>query len=129
MEANEMTTPCRFIDAEGDSVDARIGELFRSVRAPEPLVPAELARVGARLRARSAPRVPAIRYAVLLATGMLAGTGFAVAAYGVQRLVDAPRPASPASALETSTSVQLPAPLRQATEPQSPVLQEESNAE
>jgi hypothetical protein len=129
MEANEMTRPSRFIDAEGDSVDARIGELFRSVRAPEPLAPAELARVGVRLRARSAPRVPAIRYAVLLATGMLAGTGFAVAAYGVQRLVDAPRPASPAPVLETSTSVQLPAPLRQATEPQPPVLEEKPNAE
>jgi hypothetical protein len=128
MSGPEVNTISRFIDAEGDSVDARIGELFRNVRSPEPLGAAALARVGARLRARSAPRVPAIRYALLLATGMLAGTGFAVAAYGVQRLVDAPRPASPVVTLETSPSVRLPAPHRQATE-RPPVLEEKPNAE
>jgi tetratricopeptide (TPR) repeat protein len=94
MRAEEIETLTRFIDARGDSVDARIGELFRGVERPEPLAPAELARVHARLTARPASTPKPIRYVALLATGMLAGTGFAFAAYGVQRLVESPSAAS-----------------------------------
>jgi len=90
MRAHEAKTLNRFIDAEGDSVDARLGELFRNIERPAPLSPAELARVHARLSTRSASSPKPIRYVALLATGMLAGTGFAFAAYGVQRLVDTP---------------------------------------
>jgi hypothetical protein len=129
MSRIEVNTISRFIDAEGDSVDARIGELFRNAPSPEPLGAAELARVGARLRTRSAPRVPAIRYAVLLATGMLAGTGFAVAAYGVQRLVDAPPSASSAPAPATLPSVRPPTLRRQTVETPSPTLEEKQSPE
>jgi hypothetical protein len=90
MRAHEAKTLRRFIDAGGDSVDVRIGELFRNAPRPEPLDPSELGRVRARLAARYAAGPEPIRHAALLATGMLAGTGFAFAAYGVQRLVDAP---------------------------------------
>lgn len=90
MRSYEQKTLNRFIDARGDSVDARIGELFRNVERPEPLSSAELDRVQARLTARRGSFPKPIRYVPLLATGMLAGTGFAFAAYGVQRLVDAP---------------------------------------
>jgi hypothetical protein len=129
MSGTEVNTISRFIDAEGDSADARIGELFRNVPSPEPLGAAELARVGARLRARGARRVPTIRYAALLATGMLAGTGFAVAAYGVQRLVEAPPSASSAPVPATLPSVRPPALRRQTVETPPPTLEEKPSAE
>jgi hypothetical protein len=93
MSATGEKTPKRFVHVTGDSLDACIGELFRNVRRPDPLGIDELERVGARLRAGGVSRIHPLRYAVLLATGMLAGTSFAVAAYGVQRLIEAPRPA------------------------------------
>jgi hypothetical protein len=129
MSGTETNTISRFIDAEGDSVDARIGELFRNAPSPEPLGAAELARVGARLRTRSAPRIPAIRYALLLATGMLAGTGFAVAAYGVQRLVDAPPSVNPARPLATSPPVEPPTERRPTTPAEPRALDDESTPE
>jgi hypothetical protein len=129
MSRTEVNTISRFIDAEGDSVDARIGELFRNAPSPEPLGAAELARVGARLRTRSVPRIPAIRYALLLATGMLAGTGFAVAAYGVQRLVDAPPSVNPAPALATLPPVEPPTERRPTTPAEPRALEDESTPE
>ena len=89
----------RWLDGgDGDALDSRLGELFRNVSAPEPLGGAELDRVAARLRSRTTPRLRALQYAVLLATGMLAGTGFALASYGVQRLLDEPTNAFPGRA-------------------------------
>ena len=108
MSGTDEKTHHRFVDVEGDSLDGRIGELFRNVRHPEPLGGAELERVGARLQAVRASSTPPIRYAVLLATGMLAGTSFAVAGYGVQRLMDAPRPMSSAPPVARATGVQAP---------------------
>lgn len=90
MRAQEEGTLRRFIDVGDDSVDARIGEVFRNAPRPEPLGRSELEQVRVRLTARHVVGPKPIRYAALLATGMLAGTGFAFAAYGVQRLVDAP---------------------------------------
>ena len=124
MSRTEVNTISRFIDAEGDSADARIGELFRNAPSPGPLDAVELARVRARLRASRTPRVPTIRYAMLLATGMLAGTGFAVAAYGVQRLVEAPPSASSAPVPAALPSVRPPALRRQTVETPSPALEE-----
>jgi len=85
----EREAPRRFIDAPpGAALDARLGELFRSLPEPRSLSRAELGSVRQRLEGRSARRArPGLRYALLLVTGMLAGTGFAVAAYGVNRLL------------------------------------------
>jgi hypothetical protein len=96
----EVETHRRFLDVDDDSLDGRIGRLFRNVGKPEPLAAAELDRVSARLHERRIPTLSPPRYAALLATGMLAGTGFAFAAYGVQRLVETPK----------ATSVPVPAP-------------------
>jgi tetratricopeptide (TPR) repeat protein len=73
---------------------------------PEALGSAELGSVGARLRLRATPRLRALQVVVLLATGMLAGTGFALASYGVQRWMDGPQIAPPARTpgLETPPS-------------------------
>jgi hypothetical protein len=97
MAENEVRTFDRWRESGRDALDTRLGELFRNVPGPESLPPAELARVAARLRSRVTPRIRALNYAALIATGMLAGTGFALASYGVQRLMDAPRKAVPVS--------------------------------
>ena len=70
MGANETKTFNRWLDGGGDALDARLGELFRNVAAPEPLSGAELGRVAARLRSRPMPRIRGLQYAVLLATGI-----------------------------------------------------------
>ncbi|HEX6765176.1 MAG TPA: hypothetical protein VF103_06850 [Polyangiaceae bacterium] len=98
MGATETRTFNRWRDGGGDALDARLGKLFRNVPEPEPLAAVELGRVAARLTSRATPPIRALQYAVLLATGMFAGTGFALASYGVQRLMDAPRKATPVGA-------------------------------
>jgi hypothetical protein len=89
MEPSDAKTS-RFVDTASDPLEARIGNVLRQLAPPEPLRAVELARVRARLVPPSRAAVQPIRYAALLATGMLAGTGFAVASYGVQRLAQAP---------------------------------------
>ncbi len=115
MGATETRMFNRWSDGGGDSLDARLGELFRKVSAPEPLGGVELARVAARLRPSVVPRTRPFHYAVLLATGMLAGTGFALASYGVQRWMDAPKVAPPAQLPATEPS--LPAPQKGSMRP------------
>jgi hypothetical protein len=130
MRSHQEKTLTRFIDSEADSVDARIGELFRSIERPAPLSPSELERVHVRLTARHTSTPKAIRYVPLLATGMLAGTGFAFAAHGVQRLVDsrpaagpsqAPAPPAPVKAPELRTRrIEAPATLEEKASPEVP---------
>lgn len=129
MRSQEAKAPNRFIDTDGDSVDARIGELFRSVERPDPLVSSELERVHARLTAGYASGPTPIRYAALLATGMLAGTSFAFAAYGVQRLVDAPRAAKSAEAPAPTPFVQKAESHARATETQPSAVEETPSLE
>jgi hypothetical protein len=83
----------RWVESRGssDPLDARLSELFRRVDEPRELSSRELAEVRARLRPHALPRPLLLgRYAVLLAVGMLAGTGVAVAGYGVKRWVAVP---------------------------------------
>jgi hypothetical protein len=81
----------RWAESTGaDALERRLERLFRAVPPPPALSAGELAEVEARLR--STPRARPLlvgRYAALLAVGLLAGTGFAVASYGVQRWVAA----------------------------------------
>jgi len=116
MPASDEKTLKRFVHVADNSLDGRIGELFRNVRRPEPLGVGELERVGARLRAGGVSRIHPARYAVLLATGMLAGTSFAVAAYGVQQLMEAPRPTRAAAPPESAPVVPAPPALPRMTE-------------
>lgn len=88
MQAREPTTILRFIDAPGDETEARIAEVLRDAEAPQPLGALALSRVRERLSSSRRTSAPPIRFAALLAMGMLAGTGFAVASYGVTRLVE-----------------------------------------
>ena len=129
MRSQEAKAPNRFIDTDGDSVDARIGELFRNLERAEPLVSSELERVHARLTGRYASGPTPIRYAALLATGMLAGTSFAFAAYGVQRLVDAPRAAKSAEAPAPTPVVQKAESHARATQTEPSVVEETPSLE
>ncbi|HEY3496723.1 MAG TPA: hypothetical protein VGK73_18615, partial [Polyangiaceae bacterium] len=77
------------------AVERRIGELLRRAEAEPGLSARELSEVAARLRTTSAHRPPTLgRYAVLLAVGMLAGTGFAVAGHVVRSAFETPRAVS-----------------------------------
>ncbi len=77
---------------EGDALDREIGEILRKAREPEPLSRRELAMVALRLDdARPRRTASGVRYATLLAIGVLAGTGVAVAGFGAARLVERAR--------------------------------------
>jgi hypothetical protein len=82
----------RWADSRGgDALDQELGETIRGLSAPRALSSRELAEVGMRLRSVGRRRPFLLgRYAVLLGVGMLAGTGFAVAGFGVKRWVAAP---------------------------------------
>lgn len=72
--------------ASADPVDRRLGELFERVEPARPLDANRLAAVRMRLEQHRSSRAPwLLRHALLLAVGLLAGTGFALANYGVQR--------------------------------------------
>jgi hypothetical protein len=129
MRSHQEKTLTRFIDSGGDAVDARIGELFRNVERPEPLPPSELERIHARFTARYVPGPKPIRYAALLATGMLAGTGFAFAAYGVQRLVDSSRATTLVPALAPAPSLRAPEARPHGIDTTPAVAQEEARPE
>jgi hypothetical protein len=86
----------------GDALEGRLAELFRSVPAPPELGARELAKVNARLCAPARARPARIgHYALLLGIGLLAGTGFALAGYGVRRLV-VTLPATPSATAAVS---------------------------
>lgn len=89
----------RFVDGgSGDALDRRLGALFERVEAPHALGANQLAAVHARLERQRAARAPwLLRHALLLGVGLLAGTGFALANFGVQRWL---APAAAPSALE-----------------------------
>jgi hypothetical protein len=91
----------RWADSRGgDALDQELGETLRGLSAPRALSSRELAEVGLRLRPVGRPRPFLLgRYAVLLGVGMLAGTGFAVAGFGVKRWVAAPARVSVSSEL------------------------------
>lgn len=94
---------------EGDALDREIGEILRKAREPEALSTRELAMVALRLD-DAPPRGASsrLRYATLLAIGMLSGTGVAVAGFGVARLVE--RSQAQRSARERLESPRAPAP-------------------
>jgi tetratricopeptide (TPR) repeat protein len=129
MRSQEAKAPSRFIDTDGDSVDARIGALFQNIERPEPLASSELERVHARVAGRYASGPTPIRYAALLATGMLAGTGFAFGAYGVQRLVDSPRAMKAAEAPAPTSFVPKAESRGRAAETQPSVVEETPDVE
>lgn len=79
----------RWVEADaGDVTDRELGELLRAAGEPEPLSKRELAMVALRLDGEQPRGNSAVRYAILLAVGMLSGTGVAVAGFGVARLVE-----------------------------------------
>jgi len=77
--------PRRWVDERGATEEARLGQLFRAVAAPEALPPATLAKVHARLPGRSpfSPMSRRVREVVLAAVMLLAGSSLAMAGWGV----------------------------------------------
>lgn len=77
--------PRRWVDERGATEEARLGQLFRAVAAPEALPPATLAKVHARLPGRSSfsPMSRRVREVVLAAVMLLAGSSLAIAGWGV----------------------------------------------
>ena len=94
----------RLVDGgSGDALDARLGALFENVAAPEALAAHDLARVRHRLTPRrSGPAPWLVRHALLLGVGLFAGTGFALASFGVRRWL-APAAAPSASAVPAAS--------------------------
>lgn len=75
----------------GDALDRRLGELFARVKSPHALGASQLSAVHARLERQRATRAPwLLRHALLLGVGLVAGTGFALANFGVQRWLGPP---------------------------------------
>jgi tetratricopeptide (TPR) repeat protein len=94
----------RWVEAgdTGSAVDQQLQVLFERVPPVTPLDANQLAAVQLRLERQRAVRTPwLLRHALLLGVGLLAGTGFALANFGVQRWM--------APAVATSASVALPA--------------------
>lgn len=98
----------RWADADAeDATDRELGALLRAASDPEPLSKRELTMVALRLDGAKSSAASGRRYAVLLAVGMLCGTGVAVAGFGVVRLVE--RAQARRSADETPATPRAPA--------------------
>jgi hypothetical protein len=106
--------------ASADPVDRRLAELFERVEPARPLDANRLTAVRLRLERQHSSRGPwLLRHALLLGVGLLAGTGFALANYGVQRWL-APVAASSASVVVPASSLSATVakpPLRVRSEP------------
>jgi len=91
----------RWVEGGSDSpADQRLRELFESVAPVRPLDANQLAAVRMRLERQRSSRTPwLLRHALLLGVGLLTGTGFALANFGVQRWM------APAAAPSASVAV------------------------
>jgi tetratricopeptide (TPR) repeat protein len=93
----------RWVEGDSDSaLDQRLQALFQGVPPVRPLDASQLAAVRMRLQRKRSARTPwLLRHALLLGIGLLTGTGFALANFGVQRWM--------APAVVPSASVVVPA--------------------
>jgi TolA-binding protein len=97
-ETNQRNVRRWIEDGAGAAVDQRLAVLFERVQPVAPLDASQLAAVRMRLERQRSLRAPwLLRHALLLGVGLLAGTGFALANFGVQRWM-APAVATSASA-------------------------------
>jgi tetratricopeptide (TPR) repeat protein len=99
----------RWVDGGGGSdVDQQLRVLFERVPPVRPLDANQLASVRMRLDRRHSVRMPwLLRHALLLGVGLLTGTGFALATFGVQRWI-APAVAPTPSAAPPAMSISEP---------------------
>lgn len=111
-----------------DAVERRIGELWRRAAHAPGLSSRELADVAVRVFAPRVHRPLTLgRYALLLAIGMLAGTGFAVAGHVVRSALETPRALSTAApaTLVTAPRVESHAPSTSLPQPSATASTEE----